>query len=98
MGAALPALLFRFERGRVALRRRCRFEVRRLAVIYQRQLVSSPASGKGRIKTRAILARVDHVGWLVAGPPSTSSQGARDRPNAVVRSVRVAGRIGGAGE
>lgn len=84
MGTPEPAnLLFPSETPG----QRCRFEVRRLAVIHRGRL-RAPATGAWPISTRRYSRDdrswfVDGGGSLRADPPSQ----ARDRPNAVVRSV-----------
>jgi hypothetical protein len=95
MGSPEPANLFVSGSiaDRVAHRRRCRFEVRRLAVVYrgvvdvaidvftgdEERQDQNPSLFCGVAMTRTM---------MVAGPPSTMHQSAHGRPNAVVRSAR----------
>ena len=72
---------------RVAIQRRCRFEVRLFAVVYRRRFRYRRRE-KGRIKTRRYSREGLTWTMMVAGPPSTIHQSAHGKPNAVRRSAR----------
>jgi hypothetical protein len=88
MGSALPALFgFRVRSGRCSAMARCRFEVRRLAVIHQRQ--RGRRQDHGRSRPVAILATAGRGSLMAAGASvQTCHRRRHGRPNAVVRSAR----------
>jgi hypothetical protein len=91
MGHGIP-VCFRSGLADVALAR-CRFEVRRLAVIHHRQSrnLNSPATGSWPISTRRY-SRVDAgVTLMVVGHPSTIPQSALTIDDAVVGQRERAG-------
>jgi hypothetical protein len=98
MGHGKPVFCFRSALGCGALRRTAALRCGALLSFINGSPEGSPAAGKGRIKTRRNSRAGRSRGMVVAGPPSTSSQSARDRPNAVIRSVRAIRRVRGAGE
>lgn len=51
-------------------------------------MLSLPAKGKGRIKTRRYSRGGLTGAMMVAGPPSTMHQSAHGKPNAAKRSAR----------
>jgi hypothetical protein len=85
MGTALPALVFRFPTSGCSFAARCRFEVRRFAVIYLRGNCV-PATGKGRIKTRRY-SRVDLAGDDDGG--GTSGHHTSERPRQTERGGSI---------
>jgi hypothetical protein len=87
-GSRFSALLFPSSiTDRVALGQRCRFEVRRLAVIYRRRF-RYRRRGKAGSKPVAIIATVDRGSLIAAGATEQSrNRGAHDRPNACSISV-----------
>ena len=91
MGHGFPHCLFPGRsQDRVAHWRRCRFEVRRLAVIHQRLLVSAGDRIMADLDL-SLFSRRPVMGSLIAAGATeqTRNLGHHGRPNTVVRSARA---------